>query len=267
MTGFKSQQQRHPNLILAVILFKYTYSNTENICASVTNFGTGRTWESLKQKYYWKTSSLIIALYALLLICMHTKSYKRYHYEACTAGVLYFSCGPHRTEDSLKIDVGGPNDNRGPLYVYVYCSWQRAKQVWSAGRIWPMGHHLRPPDCISKDFDKHTFKLVVSSPPENIVILTILNSWYYSQRNGHICCCQKSIWTQHVMWLHLTAHNWRKWKCRFLTCPCHKIYRVEAVGVSISNYTYKITILVCGILGNFVKNWYFVNICSIKVWI
>ena len=23
----------------------------------------------------------------------------------------------------------------------------------------------------------------------------------------------------------------------FLTCPCHKIYRVDAVGLSISNYT------------------------------
>ena len=28
----------------------------------------------------------------------------------------------------------------------------------------------------------------------------------------------------------LMAHNWQKWKSTFLTCPCHKIYRVEAVG-------------------------------------
>ena len=28
-------------------------------------------------------------------------------------------------------------------------------------------------------------------------------------------------------------------KNRFLTCPCHKIYRVEAVGLSMSNYTKK----------------------------
>ena len=49
-------------------------------------------------------------------------------------------------------------------------------------------------------------------------------------------------------WLHdfatLTAHNWQKWKSRLLTCPCHKIYRVEAVGLSISNNTLKITIFV-----------------------
>ena len=42
----------------------------------------------------------------------------------------------------------------------------------------------------------------------------------------------------------LTAQNWQKWKSRFLTCSCHKIYRVEAVGLSISNYTLKITAFV-----------------------
>ena len=38
----------------------------------------------------------------------------------------------------------------------------------------------------------------------------------------------------------LTAHNWQKWKRVFLTCPCHKIYRVEAVGLKSSNNTWKI---------------------------
>ena len=42
----------------------------------------------------------------------------------------------------------------------------------------------------------------------------------------------------------LTAHNWQKWKRVFLTCPCHEIYREEAVGVKCSNYTWKITIYV-----------------------
>ena len=40
----------------------------------------------------------------------------------------------------------------------------------------------------------------------------------------------------------LTAHNWQKWKSTFLTCPCHEICRVEAVGLNNSNYTWKITI-------------------------
>ena len=31
--------------------------------------------------------------------------------------------------------------------------------------------------------------------------------------------------------LFLTAHNWQKWKRVFLTCPCHEIYRDEAVGL------------------------------------
>ena len=35
---------------------------------------------------------------------------------------------------------------------------------------------------------------------------------------------------------NLTAHNWQKWKSRFLTCHCHKIYSVKAFGLSISNY-------------------------------
>ena len=35
----------------------------------------------------------------------------------------------------------------------------------------------------------------------------------------------------------LMAHNWQKWRSRFLTCPCHKIYREEAVGLKSSSYT------------------------------
>ena len=37
----------------------------------------------------------------------------------------------------------------------------------------------------------------------------------------------------------LMAHNWQKWRSRFLTCPCHEIYEVEAVGQYRSNYTFK----------------------------
>ena len=35
----------------------------------------------------------------------------------------------------------------------------------------------------------------------------------------------------------LTPHNWQEWKSRFLTCSCHRIDRVIAVGLSLSNYT------------------------------
>ena len=35
----------------------------------------------------------------------------------------------------------------------------------------------------------------------------------------------------------LMAHNWQKWKSRFLTFPCHKIYGEEAVGLKSSKYS------------------------------
>ena len=37
----------------------------------------------------------------------------------------------------------------------------------------------------------------------------------------------------------LTAHNWQKWKRVFLTCPCHEIYRDEAVSLKSCKYTFK----------------------------
>ena len=37
----------------------------------------------------------------------------------------------------------------------------------------------------------------------------------------------------------LTAHNGQHWKSTFLTCHCHKISRVEAVGLKKSNFTLK----------------------------
>ena len=53
----------------------------------------------------------------------------------------------------------------------------------------------------------------------------------------------------------LMAHNWQKWKSTFLTGTCHKIYRIEAVGLKRSNCTLKITIFVniCN-LGQFREN-------------
>ena len=44
--------------------------------------------------------------------------------------------------------------------------------------------------------------------------------------------------TSFIGWM-LTAHNWQKWKRVFLKCPCHKIYRVEVVGLQRCNYTWK----------------------------
>ena len=54
---------------------------------------------------------------------------------------------------------------------------------------------------------------------------------------------QQALYTQpctlSAITSHLTAHNWQKWKRVFLTCPCHEIYRVQAVGLKSSNYAWK----------------------------
>ena len=53
----------------------------------------------------------------------------------------------------------------------------------------------------------------------------------------------------------LTAPNWQIWKRVFLTCPCHKIYRDEAVGLKSCKYTWEITIIVkMGNLGQYREN-------------
>ena len=63
----------------------------------------------------------------------------------------------------------------------------------------------------------------------------------------------------------LTAHNWQNWKIVFLSCYCHKIYRVEAVGLKIlimlENYSFCEYVKFGAISW---KNQYFANNCLIK---
>ena len=64
----------------------------------------------------------------------------------------------------------------------------------------------------------------------------------------------------------LTAHLAKWKKRRFLTCPCHKIYREEAVGLKVPTILEKLRFLwICNILGNFVKIWHFTKNCLLKV--
>ena len=66
----------------------------------------------------------------------------------------------------------------------------------------------------------------------------------------------------------LTGGNWQKWKIVFLTCPCHEIYRDEAVGLKSSKNTWKITIFVkMWNLGQNRENLILFNNCLIKAWI
>ena len=56
-----------------------------------------------------------------------------------------------------------------------------------------------------------------------------------------------NIWlliSEHWLLNALTGGNWQKWKRVFLTCPCHNIYRDEAVGLKSCKNTWKITIFV-----------------------
>ena len=59
------------------------------------------------------------------------------------------------------------------------------------------------------------------------------------------------------------GHNWLKWKSRFLTCPCHKIYREEAFGLKKFQLNFK-TYDFCE-CARFQAIWYFVNNCLIKI--
>ena len=68
-------------------------------------------------------------------------------------------------------------------------------------------------------------------------------------KSGEINSCRLSPLPIHstvrlicIDWL--TGGNWQKWKRVFLTCPCHEIYRDEAVGLKSCKNTWKITIFV-----------------------
>ena len=61
----------------------------------------------------------------------------------------------------------------------------------------------------------------------------------------------------------LTGGNWQKWKGVYLTCPCHEIYRDEAVGLKSCKYT-SLYLKNYEIWDNVLKIWYFVNIFLIE---
>ena len=61
---------------------------------------------------------------------------------------------------------------------------------------------------------------------------------------------------------NLTGGNWQKWKRVFLTCPCRKIYRDEAVGLKSCKYIILENLRNLWkweIWGNIAKIWYFAS--------
>ena len=127
---------------------------------------------------------------------------------------------------------------------------------------------------------------VISKPEQRSH--TCCSIWIHvtsSDISGHNHEHQQLCWTGHLLfpWLYqssisqgqktyritLTGGNWQKWKRVFLTCPCHEIYRDEAVGLKSCKNTWKKLryLWKCEIWGNIVKIGYFVNNCLIKAWI
>ena len=80
----------------------------------------------------------------------------------------------------------------------------------------------------------------------------VIISPVYGKTPHFALCCIMSPLDRDVTYPHrcqLMGGNWQKWKRVFLTCPCHEIYRDEAVGLKSCKYIWKITI--------FVKMWNF----------
>ena len=89
---------------------------------------------------------------------------------------------------------------------------------------------------------------------QSLVVFGISNISYCISYPNVRCsntCLTLPLTTKHLTKLmldlnfrKLTGGNWQKWKRVFLTCPCHEIYRDEAVGLKSCKYTWKITIYV-----------------------
>ena len=157
---FKSQKPGE-NLIFGTLL--ETFSIFNSVLLKICYFEV--------QSCLWCHCDVIHWTFILILVCMYGKRrpIAILWYQLDISGGLVFKlgsyliqgfsiifpCRPQRAEDSSKIDVWGPNDHHFPMYFYVYWSWQRAKQVWSVGRIWPTGHHLRRPDLIHSLLPQH----------------------------------------------------------------------------------------------------------------
>ena len=72
-----------------------------------------------------------------------------------------------------------------------------------------------------------------------IILLRAKPIWISMHKRFHFIFIAKQMF----LW-YLTAHNWQKWKSVFLTCPCLKIDRGEAVVLKSYKHTWKITIFV-----------------------
>ena len=92
-----------------------------------------------------------------------------------------------------------------------------------------------------------------------------LRSWVWKKGRGTHSLLMFDIRVLARCRSYLMAHNWQKWKSRFLSCPCHKIYREEAVGLKNLNHTLKKCDFCQYMKFWTMEIWYFVNNCLIRV--
>ena len=76
------------------------------------------------------------------------------------------------------------------------------------------------------------------------IISQIINSLGLFSFQLNDVLCINIFASQYLIMIVLTAHSWQKWKRVYPTCPCHKIYGDEAVGLKSCKNTWKITIFV-----------------------
>ena len=99
-----------------------------------------------------------------------------------------------------------------------------------------------PPGC------SHWFVCDVCFPiSSNICTNKGRNKTYQIEKDSDNIWFNQDSTQMKIFWLKeifLTGGIWQKWKRVFLTCPCHEIYRDEAVGLKSFKNTWKITIFV-----------------------
>ena len=108
--------------------------------------------------------------------------------------------------------------------------------------------NIQTMSLVQNSFTTHPHPLthptaIPTHPPHTQWLPSVLN--ILSECRLHVSLFDPTfVVVTNVFNLDLRGHNWQKWKRVFLTCPCHEIYRDEAVGLKSCKNTWKITIFV-----------------------
>ena len=119
---------------------------------------------------------------------------------------------------------------------------------------WPFLYHEMVDPSFWREFNTTVHTFAAYSQDEDFILFIYLSRFIYlfiGKANWFLWKSHTALWAYKLNHVNskslLTGGNWQKWKRVFLTCPCHKIYRDEAVGLKSYKYTWKIT--------KFVKMW------------